>query len=156
MNLSLFSSKCSYGVSWTENKYFSVHIVHICILRQQHVTEFCTSELQKYLFGPSPAQLIQMLHRIMPAFNLTLNPNIIWKRLFVFKIKKLGGIKNSMFSLMIFKESVFGVYYLTNESSSAAGPWNIRWCLLKFFLDAIQVDDISEPITSGCLIAWRI
>ena len=46
-----------------------------------------------------------------------------------------------MFGLAGLKESLFGVFYIMNESSSQhkTGTWQLRLCVLGFLLDAGQV-----------------
>ncbi len=64
-----------------------------------------------------------------------------------------------MIGLFGLKESLFGTFYMLNESTSAyaeATPWNIRLCIIGYVLDAIQVvHDKNLPIYSLCDIIGR-
>jgi hypothetical protein len=39
------------------------------------------------------------------------------------------------------KDSVFGVFYVLHESATqnSVGPWRLRWCVVKYLIDAVQV-----------------
>ena len=54
-----------------------------------------------------------------------------------------------MISLASIKESVFGVFYIVNESSarSNTGQWNVRLIILGYFIDTGQVrENVCNPL----------
>ena len=66
-----------------------------------------------------------------------------------------------MVGLLGVKESIFGVFYIVNESTSKEnGPWHVRWCLFRYFLDAVQVVFCVFDFTIDCSglidIYWQV
>ena len=54
-----------------------------------------------------------------------------------------------MINLASIKESVFGVFYIVNESSarSNTGQWNVRLIILGYFIDTGQVrETVQNPL----------
>ena len=65
-----------------------------------------------------------------------------------------------MTGLIIFKESLFGVFHVVNESfgKSETGPWQLRWCVLGYVLDTVQVNlyifSIFQTVTLLLLLGF--
>ena len=51
------------------------------------------------------------------------------------------------------KESVFGVSYAVYEPSThnPVGPWRVRWYVVGYLIDAVQVTDMYTFADLGCV-----